>query len=92
MSTVVVEYRLLPEGLRDGMRRYIEHGILPGDFLQAVLRNDLVDAVLRADATSAHTMYGIACFMNGEAPETCWGSREKMEAWAKARRAEAEQR
>jgi hypothetical protein len=76
---------MLPEGLRAGMRRYIEHGILPGGFLQAVLRNDLKEATLRADDTNLLAMRDIVLFMHAEAPSGCWGSREKVEAWAKAR-------
>jgi hypothetical protein len=83
----MINYQLLPEALRAGMRRYIEHGNVPGGFLQAVLRNDLKDATFRADDTNLQAMRDIVLFMHHEAPSDCWGSREKVEAWAKARAA-----
>ncbi len=75
------DYELLPEHLRAGMRRYIEHRILPGDFLRAVLRNDFVQAVLRADADSFAALHRITLFLVNEMPADSWGSREKVEAW-----------
>ncbi len=75
------DYSLLPEHLQGGMRLYIEHGILPGDFLQAVLRNDFADAVGRADASSFFAMPMIAAFMRDEMPPAAWGSEAKVKAW-----------
>jgi len=44
-----LRYEHLPEGLRGGMNRYIEHRVPPGNFLTAVLSNDLRRACERAD-------------------------------------------
>lgn len=76
-----LDYSLLPAGLRGGALRYIEQGILPGDFLQAVIRNDLAAAAGRADAGNRERLFDIVSFWYNEAPGQCWGSREKMEAW-----------
>lgn len=43
------EYAHIPEDMRDAMIRYVEEKTLPGDFLQAVITNDLLNAVCRAD-------------------------------------------
>lgn len=40
-----IDYSILPEHMRDAMRRYIENGEPVGDFLNAILRNDLMDAL-----------------------------------------------
>lgn len=37
-----INYSILPEHMREGTRRYIEHGNRPGDFLYLVLSNDFV--------------------------------------------------
>lgn len=76
-----IDYAILPEGLRDGMKRYIDHGIRPGHFLTAVLENDFLGAFKRADDTSTRAMHQIASFIYNEAPMTCCGSPEKVKAW-----------
>src|SRR5699024_8873505 len=43
------DWSLIPQHMRASVRRWIEHGVLPGGFLSAVIRNDLVGAVRCAD-------------------------------------------
>jgi hypothetical protein len=76
-----IKYELLPEHLRGGMRRYIEQGVPPGQFLQAVLRNDFAEAVVAADDANLAAILGIARFMHNEVPRSVWGSRETVDAW-----------
>ena len=80
-----IDYVLLPAHLRGGMQRYLEEGMLPGQFLQAVLKNDLADAFARADVESMQAMVGIVAWLHMECPGTAWGSEEKIQAWAKER-------
>lgn len=79
-----MDYHLIPEHCRDGMQRYIEQGILPGDFLQAVICNDLVLAASRADYINQQCLMDYARFLF-QAPSVCWGSQEKMQAWHEQR-------
>lgn len=76
-----IDYAQLPPSLRPGVEAYIEQGVLPGGFLQAVIRNDLSGAFGRADAGNLERIFDIVSFWYNEAPGACWGSREKMEAW-----------
>lgn len=76
-------YDLLPEHIRGGVRRYVEEGIIPGDFLQAVIRNDLMESFSRADETNIARMFDIVSFFYNETPNACWGSEEKMLSWMK---------
>ena len=73
--------------IRDDMlpdiRRYVEHGILPGDFLQAVISNDLKEACGRADEENMKNLPAYVAYLYNEAPAMCWGSKERMEAWMK---------
>lgn len=76
----------VPEHLRDGLLRYIEHGISPGHFLTAVLENDLMGAVGRADSESARGLVGLCTYLYNDAPSGCHGSPEKVAAWVKRHR------
>ena len=86
-----IAYERIPEHLRGGMQRYIEKGIEPGDFLTAVICNDLKESFARADDTNRERMFDIVCFIYNEAPSLCWGSREKMNAWIKAKKEVADE-
>ena len=79
-----IDYTILPEHCRDGMRRYIENGIIPGSFLQAVICNDLVEAYGQADTINTMFMRNYARFLYNEAPKmpiSSWGSKEIMITW-----------
>ena len=86
----MLKYELLPEHCRDGMRLYVEHGIMPGSFMTAVLENNLVEAFAHADDINIHRMFDYANFLYNELPGNAWGSSAIVLAWAEARRAERE--
>jgi len=75
--------RDVPSHLRCGLLLWIEHGVPPGDFLLAVLKNNLFDAVGRADSTSLAALPGIVWWCYSHAPAPCWGSPEAVRKWAK---------
>jgi len=77
-----IDYGKLPEHIRHGVRRYIEHGILPGDFLRAVICNKLKESFMFADDTNILRMQDIVSFFYNEAPIACWGSSKDMLAWS----------
>ena len=81
----MLNYDKLPERLRGGAQRYIEHGIQPGDFLTAVIDNNLKESVSRADDDMIKRLLEIVSWWYWEAPAGCWGSKEKRLAWMKAR-------
>lgn len=81
MSARKVDYSSLPLHMQDGARAYVEHGQPPGDFLAAVLANDLVEAYSRADSENTLAMRRWAGWLYEEAPRGCWGSTEKVKAW-----------
>jgi len=78
-------YDELPEGLRGGMRRWIESGIQPGHFLTAVLSNDLREACARADSENRFRLFDIVAWLYNRAPSACWGSPENVAEWPKRR-------
>ncbi len=76
-----IDYSILPEHIRDGMKRYVEHGIQPGGFLCAVLENNFLEAFVRADSINTARMADIAAFVYSELPRECHGSQHKMTCW-----------
>ena len=76
-------YDNLPGHCRGGMRDYVECGIIPGSFLQAVICNDLVLAFGKADDINTIYMKSYAEFLYN-APMGCWGSEPKMLKWHEA--------
>lgn len=64
-----------------GIRRYIEHGISPGGFLQAVVQNDLMEACGRADDENLKNLPAYVAYFYNNAPAECWGSTDRMRAW-----------
>jgi len=77
----MIDYTKLPQHIRGGMKRYVEEHVLPGNFLQAVICNDLTEAFIRADDINIEKMFEIVGFMYWEVPRMCWGSKEKMKKW-----------
>lgn len=82
-----MNYDILPEHCRGGMRRYIENGIPPGSFLTAVLENNLVEAFGRADQINQERLRDYCLWLYNEAPAMpirSWGSREIVRQWIDA--------
>lgn len=77
----------IPEGCREGLIRYVIHGIHPGQFLTALLTNDLREAFARADHENTAAMAAWVGFLYNHAPGQCWGSPEKMKSWIDLARA-----
>ena len=71
----------IPGHMVDSMVRFIMDGIPPGDFLLAVLSNDLREAVSRADDHNLHRLYMYVQFLFNYTPTGCWGSTEKACDW-----------
>lgn len=84
-----IRYDLFPDAaahLEDGVKRYIERGIPPGDFLTAVICNDLFGAMGRADLNSRAALFDICFWFYNYAPSGCFGSSTAMDRWIEERR------
>lgn len=71
----------VPHHLRGGLCRWVHAGVRTGDFLRAVLENDLRGAVRRADNDSAAALANVVRWLYLEAPGNCWGSPVLVAAW-----------
>jgi hypothetical protein len=76
----------IPEHMMAGLLRYIEHGVYPGDFLTAVLENDLKEAVGRADDANLQCLPAYVGYLYNEAPGLCWGTPERVRNWVGTKR------
>jgi hypothetical protein len=72
-----------PPGIIGNLKNYVEERIPPGDFLYAVLCNDLCESFCRADDQNRAAMFEIVAYCWNHIPATCWGSPERVQAWLK---------
>lgn len=71
----------VPEHLRDGLRRFIGYGCPVGDFLSAVLDNDLRGACSKADHINRYRLFDVVHFLYNHAPDGCWGNPARRLQW-----------
>ena len=76
------EYDNIPQITMDALIRYRDKGIIPGGFLQAVLKNDLFGTYERADQYNKAELDAIVKFIFNRMPMSSWGSWEKMYAYS----------
>ena len=82
--------RPIREDIKEALDNYASFGRPLGDFLTAVVENDLFEALARADSYNRATIYQICRYVYNELPSTCWGSPEKVEAYYAGFRQEKE--
>lgn len=63
----------IPDYMRGGIIRYYENGIPPGDFLTAVIDNDLSEACGRADETNQRCLFAYMSWFYNYAQHGTWG-------------------
>ena len=73
----------IPDYMANGIELYINHGVEPGDFLSAVICNDLQSAVGKVDGTNIKNLPAYVGYFYNEAPGGCWGSVSRMVEWIK---------
>jgi hypothetical protein len=73
-----------PERMRQSMQAYVDHGQPPGDFLRAVLSNDLCEAFARADDENTAIMRDYVMWVYNDTPHSAHGSRQEVDAWVKS--------
>lgn len=84
------DYSVIPSYTMESLKKYIERGTPTGHFLLGVLTNDLSMAVSNADEINRHAIVQIVCWLHNEAPGSCYGSKEKVQAWVKEKRLRAD--
>jgi len=74
---------ILPRHMREGVKRYIEEGCEPGNFLSAIIQNKLKESFQYADDININKIRDFVQYFFSHAPAICWGSEERMENWIK---------
>ena len=82
----------IPERMGGGIRRYVDHGIQPGDFLTAVIQNNLHESVGSADDENRKNLPAYVSYFHQECPRICWGSPDRMSLWMERKRKEREKK
>lgn len=88
MTDSAAEYEFMgeriPEHMCEGLRLYLEMHVKPGDFLMAVLSNDLREACTRADHINIRLLHVYVAYLWNHASAYAWGNAERVEAWLAA--------
>lgn len=71
----------IPQRMQGAIIRYYERGLPPGDFLTAVISNDLRGAIERAGDEDIHLLKKYVMWLYNWAPGGSWGSEENMRNW-----------
>lgn len=72
---------MIPKRFKDGIDRYVQHGISTGSFLQAVLENDLKNTIGRADVEALEYLKDIVQYCYNDIPSDCWGNKDNVKDW-----------
>ena len=75
------EYNKCPEHVKQSLFHYIEYHIQLGDFLTAVLSNDLFKSFARADDINRYQLFDIVAWIYNYAPNNCHGNKDIVKAW-----------
>jgi hypothetical protein len=74
-------YYPMSEYITGALERYLNHGIMPGSFMTAVLENNLKEAVARADNFNRVNLPNIVGYLWNHIPSAAWGSKEQVASW-----------
>ena len=75
---------LLPEYMLEGVIRFVLYGLRPGDFLCAMLQNDVRIALHHADGRNRSALATWLYWFERALPGQCWGTLARFETWAAA--------
>lgn len=75
------EYAAIPAHMREAILAYVELGRLFGDFLRAVVENNLSGAVGHADAQNLPLIPVYVRWFYNRAPSGCHGNPAAVRAW-----------
>ena len=71
----------LPETSQGALMRYLEHGVRPGSFIEAILTNNLYKALAYADSVNKDLLQEHAYAVVRHFPNESCGSRESFVNW-----------
>ena len=72
---------IIPEMVKESLDAYATDHKPVGDFIRAVLSNDLGETISRADPQNLREIKQIVGYCQWEIPRECWGSPEAYKKW-----------
>lgn len=75
----------VPDHTLQALNEYLSEKHPPGDFLHAVLCNNLARAFMKADDKNIANMYAIVKHIYNNFPANAWGSADNVQAWVDSR-------
>lgn len=82
MSEPLIDRRPMRADVKASLDNWAERAWMPGDFLRAVLENDLMQAINRADAYNLGTIAQITRYIYTNLPGGCHGSPDRVRVWS----------
>ncbi len=70
------------------LSHYVLYGLPPGQFLTAVLENNLMGAMGHADSYNRATLFQICQYVYNDMPSNCHGSVEAVAKWMRIKKRE----
>lgn len=75
----------LPEQMQFSFAHWVFFGVnIGGNFMNAIISNDLVEAYGRADLGNQAAMQIYATWLYNDAPRGSWGDKDTLSKWAEA--------
>ncbi len=71
----------IPPSTLEDLQAYVSRGRPCGNFLKAVLSNNLFDAIAHGDDRNRAALEAIVRFIYNDTPAGCWGSEGTYQAW-----------
>lgn len=71
----------MKDSTRYALDAWVQRGQVPGNFLTAVLSDELFNALRYADSENLRDLHEICSYIYNECPAGCWGSRTTMVEW-----------
>ncbi|MCK9435013.1 MAG: hypothetical protein M0R32_09400 [Candidatus Cloacimonetes bacterium] len=81
MAELKKHYGKIPPHMLEDLNRYATDHVLSGNFLYALLSNDLSKSFSYADSETMNAMYDYVQYVFNYLPLQCWGSKEKVDDW-----------
>ena len=75
------DYGMIPDRTMQALKGWVTEGLPTGDFLRAVLSNQLSEAVGKADDENLYVLPQIAMFIYNRCPQMCWGNPGAVKDW-----------
>ena len=75
------DYKNIPGPTLQDIINYVIDGRATGNFLMAVLSNNLSDCFRHGDPSNLRALWAITTFLYNRCPAGCWGDTEKVKRW-----------